>query len=73
MTIKIVGVALLYQKREKDHIVNTVRCYLDDFVEGEDEFFYKANAERSFNDDPTLVGSKIAAWQIVYGESDGLG
>ena len=64
----ISGISLLFEKVDSKMISNVVRCYIDDYVEGQDEYFYKANAERHFKDDPLLVDHKIVAWHHILTE-----
>lgn len=62
--IKVYSVALLYQKVGKEITNNVVRAYVDEFVDGEDEYYYKANAERHWKDDPSLKELNVVAWAI---------
>jgi len=62
--VKIYSVALLYQKVDKEITNNTVRAYVDEFVDDKDEYYYKANAERYWKDDPNLKEMNVVAWAI---------
>ncbi len=63
--MKLLSIALLYQKTEGNKTTNNVRSYISENAHLKDEFDCKAEAERYFANDKNLVGSNIVAWHIM--------